>query len=500
MNLNLSSPRKILFATSEIEPFVSVGALADFAGNLPLALSLAGQDIRVILPAYPQAVAKAIPLEPIAKLQLPGIAEPVRILQGRLTDEIPLYLVDAPGLFGRPGHPYKNAGGNDWQDNGQRFALFCRAVSLVALDQAGINWQPDLVHCNDWQTGLVPALLSSDWNRPATLFTLHNPEQQGTFDQNTCDQSSLPKELCSPAGLGINGRISFLKGGTAFADWLTTISPTRAEEISTASSIVECEQILTSRHERLTGILNGVDSISWDPASTDTIPQAFDATTFELKAINKQNLQQSFGLEQSNQPLLLGYIRQQLLNEDVDLILDILPDLANEQTVQLVIAGTVTPELEQRLLAAKEQYQDILAVDFNHNLPMSQTVLAGCDALLFPSDSGNGSYYAMRGLKFGAIPIAHNSGTLADIVVPATPRNQLHGTATGFLFDTRERKPLLATILQAVDFYKKPGVWWKKLAISGMKQEFSWHLSAKQYSECYLKAIDNPVPNPLAKL
>lgn len=500
MNLSLSSPRKILFATSEIEPLVSIGALADFSGNLPLALAQAGQDIRVILPAYPQAVANAIPLEPIAKLQLPGIAEQVRILQGRLTDEIPLYLVDAPGLFDRPGHPYKNAAGNDWSDNGQRFALFCRAISLVALDQAGINWQPDLVHCNDWQTGLVPALLSSDWNRPATLFTLHNPEQQGIFDRNICDQSNIPEDLCSPAGLGVDSHVSFLKGGIAFADWLSTISPNRVEEISTTSDAVECAQILASRHERLTGILNGVDSISWDPASTGTIPQAFDATTFELREINKHSLQQAFGLEQSNQPLLIGYIRQQLLNEDIDLILDILPDLASAQTIQLLITGTATPALEQRLLTAKEQYQGVLAIDFSHDLTMSQRVLAGCDALLFPSDSDNGGYYAMRGLKFGSVPIAHNSGTLGDIVVPATPRNQLHGTATGFLFDKCEKEMLLATVLQAVDFYRKPGVWWKKLALSGMKQDFSWHLSAKQYSELYLKAIDNPAPNPLAKL
>ena len=258
----------ILFCTSEAYPLIKTGGLADVSGSLPKALHAMGNDIRLVLPAYPEAVAKAEQLVPVASLSLEGASAPVEILVGRFPgSELQLYLINAPEYFDRNGNPYVGEDGNDWPDNAERFALFARAIVALALDQVGLNWKPELVHCNDWQTGLVPALLAERRDRPATLFTIHNLAYQGLFPAETFRTLGLPASLWSIDGVEFHGQLSFMKGGIAGADWITTVSPTYAGEIRTSAFGYGLEGLLEYRSDHLSGILNGMDCDVWNPAT-----------------------------------------------------------------------------------------------------------------------------------------------------------------------------------------------------------------------------------------
>jgi starch synthase len=494
------SPLNILFAASEAQPLIKTGGLADVAGSLPVALSHFGHDVRVVLPGYPQAIERALPLHPAATLQLPGSLEPIQILEGWLGGRIRLYLIDVPGLFDRPGNPYTNAYGSDWEDNPERFALFCRAIVTIALDHADLNWRPDLVHCNDWQTGLVPALLADEGSRPATLFTIHNLAYQGVFDRAAFDRIRLPEALWSPEGLEFHHYFSFIKGGLAFTDWVTTVSPTYAREILTPEFGYGLEGLLLHRTDRLKGVLNGIDYEEWDPASDPALPQHYDADTFDLKKINKLRLQQEMGLPEDENAFLFGHIGRLVEQKGVDLILGILPGLIKQQNTQLVLLGSGDSRLEQALRAVAEEHPDRVAAFIGYDEQLAHRVEAGCDCFLMPSRFEPCGLNQLYSLRYGTVPIVHRTGGLADTVVDATPRNLLDDKATGFVFNQPNEGALWRAIERAIEFHRRPPVWWEKLATNGMKQDFSWEASAIHYLEIYRQAIDEPSPNPLTTI
>jgi len=489
----------LLFASSEAQPLIKTGGLADVAGSLPIALAEMGHDVRLVLPAYPQAVDKAIPLTTVGTLELPGYAGIVRVLEGCINGSVPLYLIDAPGLFDRPGNPYTDAGGADWRDNAQRFALFCQAIATISLNRAGLKWRPDLVHCNDWQTGLVPALLASEGSRPASIFTIHNLAYQGSFNRATFDLLGLEKNLWSHEGLEFHDNLSFIKGGLAFSDWITTVSPTYAREILTPALGYGLEGLLQHRADRLQGVLNGIDYAVWDPASDPAIPQHYDAATFSLKKINKTHLQREMGLPVKEDALLFGHIGRLVEQKGVDLILQILPGLLGIANVQLAILGSGDPGLERLLRQECAKHPDRIAAVIGYDEPLAHRIEAGCDLFLMPSRFEPCGLNQLYSLRYGTVPIVHRTGGLADTVIDATPRNLLDGSATGFVFDRPDVDSLWRTIDTAIDFYRRPEVWWHKLAINGMNQDFSWNSSAQHYVEIYQKAIYIPAPNPLAK-
>ncbi|MCP4287753.1 MAG: glycogen synthase GlgA [Gammaproteobacteria bacterium] len=489
----------LLFASSEAQPLIKTGGLADVAGSLPLALSHMGHDVRLVLPAYPQAVEKAIPLTTVTTLKLPGYKEIVRVLEGCLSGSVPLYLIDAPGLFDRPGNPYTDASGADWSDNAERFALFCQAVTVLSLNRAGLNWRPDLVHCNDWQTGLIPALLASEDNRPSSIFTIHNLAYQGNFERATFDRLGLAKELWSHDGLEFHDNLSFIKGGLAFSDWITTVSPTYAREILTPALGYGLEGLLQHRVDRLSGVLNGIDYAVWDPASDPAIPQHYDAATFSLKKINKTHLQSEVGLPKKEDALLFGHIGRLVEQKGVDLILQILPGLLKLPDIQLVILGSGNPELEQFLQQECGKHPDKIAAVIGYDESLAHRIEAGCDLFLMPSRFEPCGLNQLYSLRYGTVPIVHRTGGLADTVTDATPRNLLDGSATGFVFEQPDVSSLWRTIDIAIDFHRRPEIWWHKLAVNGMNQDFSWDRSAQHYVEIYQKAIDNPAPNPLTR-
>lgn len=492
------TPLKILFAASEAQPLIKTGGLADVAGSLPNALTHFGHDVRLVLPAYPAAVEQAVPLKTVATIKVPGSIEPVQVLEGKIGERVTLYLVDAPEMFDRPGNPYVDTNGNDWPDNPQRFALFSRVVAEIALNRAGFAWQPDIVHCNDWQTGLVPALLAGEWGRPATIFTIHNMAYQGVYDRMVFDQLTLPEELWSYDGLEYHGNFSFLKGGIAFSDWVNTVSPTYAQEILTHEFGYGLEGLLSHRTERLAGVLNGIDYDAWNPADDPAIPQPFDATIFNLKKENKLALQREMGLPEDENALLLGHIGRLVSQKGADLILDVLPGLMHTDYVQVVILGSGDPDLERQVQIAAERHPEKTAVYIGYDEALSHRIEAGCDCFLMPSRFEPCGLNQLYSLRYGTIPIVHRTGGLADTVVDATSNNLLNGSATGFVFDRPDGAALWECLERVTEFRKRPVIWWEKLATTGMKQDFSWDASALHYQDLYREAIDNPAPNPIA--
>ncbi len=493
-----NSPKKILFAASEAQPLIKTGGLADVAGSLPKALGALGLDVRLVLPAYPQAVERAIPLETVATIKISGTTEPVRILEQKTEGKIHVYLIDAPGLFNRPGNPYTDASGRPWSDNAQRFALFCRALVRIAMDQAGLGWCPDVVHCNDWQTGLVPALLAQEWDRPATVFTIHNLSYQGMYDKSTFIQLMLQDQLWSPDGLEFHDNFSFIKGGLVFADWLTTVSPTYAEEIRTAEFGYGLEGLLDHRSDRLTGVLNGIDYQIWNPATDIHIDHNYDANSYAKKRDNKLALQKELGLEENLEAMLFGNIGRMVEQKGIDMIIDILPKMMQKKDTQLVILGSGEEHLEQALEIAAQKYPGRCVVRIGYDEHLAHRIEAGCDCFLMPSRFEPCGLNQLFSLRYGSVPIVTRTGGLADTVTNLSPSSMLNDTASGFVSERPDADSLLDAVNRAIEYYRRPGQWWEKLAIHGMQQDYSWDSSAAHYLDIYSKAVDSPAKNPVA--
>jgi starch synthase len=427
-------------------------------------------------------------LKTIATLDLPGTSEPVRLLQGRLPQTRGrLYLVDCPQYFDREGGPYSTPEGPDWPDNADRFALFSHAVCAVAMNRAGLDWQPQLVHCNDWQTGLVPALLSLEAQRPATLFTIHNLAYQGLFDWPAFQRLRLPANWWSMDGLEFHGHLSFIKGGLVFADWINTVSPRYAEEIRTPQFGCGLEGLLEHRKSQLSGILNGVDYRTWSPGRDPLIVRRYTARTLKLKLENKRALQAAFGLPDDPFVPLFAHVGRLVDQKGIDLILQLLPTLLKRH-LQLVIMGTGQPALETALRNAGRKYPDRIGIRIEYDEALSHQLEAGADAFMMPSRFEPCGLNQLYSLRYGTPPIVNNTGGLADSVVDASDANLEAGTATGFVFDKTETAPLLDAIDRTLDLYAEPDRW-KRLLQTGMHQDFSWARSAAAYLDLYTRLV-----------
>jgi starch synthase len=450
-----------------------------------------GNDVRLILPAYPSAMERVGELDAVASLRLSGTTEPVEILRGQLPgSEVVVYLVDSAEYFRRPGNPYLQQDGSDWPDNAQRFALFARAIVAVALGQADSDWKPDLVHCNDWQTGLVPALLSEHEPRPATLFSIHNLSYQGLFPAATFAALGLPDSLWSIDGLEFNNMLSFLKGGIAKADWVTTVSPSYAKEICTSKFGCGLEGLLQYRSANLTGILNGMDNQTWNSGSDPHIERGYDVHSLQHKIVNKFALQREQGLPVGSQPLLLGHIGRLVEQKGADLILDSL-DTLFQQPIQMVILGSGEKKLEQRLIEAAERYPQQLAIHIGYDERLAHRIEAGADCLLIPSRYEPCGLNQMYSMAYGTIPIAHRTGGLADSIVDLDAQSARDYTATGFMFDDDSPEAILHACMRALTHFQSRRIDWWKLVITGMKKDFSWSNSAAKYLELYRRVCKN---------
>lgn len=473
--------KKILFVTSEAHPLIKTGGLADVCGSLPKALTELSQDIRLILPNY-QALKASENVRFITSIRIDN--HNINILETLMPDsQVIVWLVDYPAYYNYPGNPYVDEQGEPWSNNAERFGLFCRIVTEVAMNRINQDWQPDVVHCNDWQSGLVPAFLSLEEGRPSTVFTIHNMAYQGLFPLTSASVLNLPGQLWHPAGLEFHGMLSFIKGGLVYSDYITTVSPTYALEIQTAEFGYGLEGLLEHRKEFLGGIINGIDLDQWDPEKDPNIFQCYSAKTLGKKLLNKTALQAKLGLPIEEQIPLFGLIGRLVEQKGIDLLLDCFSEMITMK-LQFVLLGSGDKVFEKQLQEFAELYPDKIAIKIGYDEALAHLIEAGADAFLMPSRFEPCGLNQMYSQRYGTVPIVRKTGGLADTVIDALPETLGNQTATGIVFNEASPSALLEAIKRTLILYSMPDSW-KKIQVNAMGKDFSWQRSAKQYLELY---------------
>lgn len=473
--------KKILFVTSEAHPLIKTGGLGDVSGSLPKALAELGQDVRLIIPNY-QSLKTVGEIHLLASLRVDNM--PVNILETQLADSsVKVWLVDQAEYFGHPGNPYVDQDGNDWTNNAERFALFCRIAVEVAMNRADLNWKADVVHCNDWQTGLIPALLSFEHHRPATVFTVHNLAYQGLFSASKFYSLNLPGRLWTPEGLEFHGLLSFIKGGLVYSDRITTVSPTYAKEIQTSELGYDLDGLLSYRNDSLFGIINGIDVDQWNPATDKYISQCYDANSLDQKIANKAGLQQKLGLPVDAKTPVFGLICRLVEQKGIDLLLDYLPELI-AMPVQFALLGSGDHASEQILQELAAAYPNKLSVTIGYDEALAHGIEAGADMFLMPSRFEPCGMNQMYSQRYGTVPIVRKTGGLADTVEDASTETIANHTASGIVFNEANPGSLLEAIKRALLLYDNTAAW-KSIQTQGMSKDFSWQSSAKQYLALY---------------
>lgn len=476
---------RILFVTSEAYPLLKTGGLADVSYSLPLALHGMGEDVRVLMPAYRDALAKAGELRRVAEFSVHG--QIVGLLEGRLATDGPLLWLLEHACYDHPGNPYLAPDGRPWPDSAQRFALLCRAAVELAQGRAGLDWLPDIVHGNDWQTGLAPALLSLESQRPATVFTVHNLAYQGLFPHEAFQGLGLPESLWSLAGLEFHGQLSFMKGGLVYADRITTVSPNYAREIQTAEFGCGLEGLLSHRKERLSGIVNGIDEEYWNPAADQHLAHVYDAGHLDGKAANKRVMQTRFGLPAEADTPLLCFIGRLVQQKGVDLVLRAMEPLLHSP-LQLAFLGSGDPVYEQALLYWARRQPRRIGVMLGYDEALAHQMEAGADIFLMPSRFEPCGLNQMYSQRYGTVPIVRAVGGLADTVVDVTPEALAAGQASGFTFAEASAQGLLEAIQRGLVLYRDKSAWTAVQRV-GMTRDFSWRVSANRYLDLYRQCL-----------
>ena len=478
----------VLFCTSEAVPLIKTGGLADVSGALPPALHEIGVDCRVLLPGYPQVLDMADPLHQVCELHgLPGHTS-ARLLQGVLPgSEVPLYVLDIPAAYDRLGGPYQDEHGHDHADNAWRFALLAKAAALLASEATPLEWRPDVLHCNDWQTGLAPAYLhfmgahtsTHTGTHTPSMMTVHNLAYQGIFPPEVMPRLDLPPASFAVNGIEYYGNVSFLKAGLYYANQLSTVSPTYAREIQQDTLGMGLQGLLRTRSAQLTGILNGIDTLDWNPGIDPLIPCAYRARSPGDKRTCKQRLQERMGLNVQNDAPLFGLIARMTPQKGLDLVLAVAEGIVNRGG-QLVMLGTGDKLIEQAVRDTAAKHPGQVACFIGYDEALSHQIEAGSDVFLMPSRFEPCGLNQMYSLRYGAVPIVHATGGLNDTVEDGV---------TGFVFHHPTPHALWLAVEQALELYPiKPA--WKRMMLNGMKQDFSWEHSAKAYKATYQNLID----------
>ncbi len=449
-------------------PLIKTGGLADVAGSLPLALQSLHCDVRVALPFYGELADRVQTVRSIARMHLQN--RDIEVFDATAPQGQRVWLVACPELFGRNGNPYIDASGSDWPDNAERFALFSRAVAWLATHPNDTDFRPNVVHLNDWQTGLVAPLLSRETNAPPTLFSIHNLAYQGLYDRATFDQLGLPTDLWSIDGLEFHGSMAFIKGGIAFADRITTVSPTYATEIQTLEYGYGLDGLIRHRASVLRGILNGIDTSVWNPTVDPLLRARYTVTNLERKLINKRAVQAQLGLDPSDAPLL-GVVSRLAHQKGIDLILALVDALVS-LPAQLAVLGSGDPSIEQLLRVASAQHPGRVAFHSGHDESMAHLIEAGADIFLMPSRFEPCGLNQMYSQAYGTIPVVRKTGGLIDTVQPVSGRS-----GTGFLFGPATPEALLGAVRNAVAASRNRHTW-RAIQRNGMAQDFSWRSSA----------------------
>ena len=466
---------RVLFTTPEMDDFVQVGGLAAVSAALPRALR-GICDIRVILPGYRDVLAKLTSLEVVAVV--PATAGLPRCVLGKsaAVDGLPVYVVICPQLYDRPGNPYGDEQRRDWPDNDIRFARFASVAAQLAAGTLDPAWQADLVHCNDWQSALVPSYLAWNGSNIPTILTIHNLAYQGLFDPATAGRIGAPEGAFAIHDMEFYGKASFLKSGLVHATHLTTVSSTYAREITTAEHGCGLDGVLRSRSDarELTGILNGIDE-SWDPRSCRALTSPFASGEWDARDANAEHVRREFGLALSRGPLF-SLVARLVHQKGVDLVLAAANTIV-QSGGQIIVTGQGEPKFEKALQEAQRRDPENIAALIRFDDGEARRIFAGSDFTLMPSrfePCGLSQMYAQR---FGSLPIGRQTGGLSETIIDGK---------TGFLFCEPSRSSFLGGILRAlVTFKRKPRL--NEMREQAMAQDFGWRRSAANYTALYTK-------------
>ncbi len=487
----MTRPLNILFVSSEVDPFAKTGGLADVSSALPKAIKELGHEIRIMMPRYRFISERRFKLHDIIRLK--DISIPIggnheigyvkSSFISNLKEKVQVYFLDNENYFGRDGVYQSPTTKKDYKDNDERFIFFCRGV-LETLRRLG--WQPDIIHCNDWQTGLIPAymktIFSSDpfFKNVKTVFTIHNMAYQGAFPQESFVKSGLPKELFRPEGVEAYGKFNFLKTALYYADSITTVSEKYAEEICTSPEYgAGLNGLLSERRKELRGILNGIDYQLWNPLTDQYVYRKYDAKSIEAKADNKRALMTQFNMTFDETKPLIGAICRLVEQKGFDLVLEILEDML-KLDVQFVMLGSGEKDYEKKFEAIQKRHPKQMGVFFGFNDELAHLIEAGSDMFVMPSKYEPCGLNQMYSMRYGTIPIVRATGGLDDTVEDYSGG----GKGTGFKFEKFESKELLKAIQRALKVFHQPEEW-KKLMRNGMQKDFSWEHSAKKYINLY---------------
>jgi starch synthase len=480
---------KILFVASEGMPYSKTGGLADVVEALPKALGEMGHEVAVLLPRYrgnktTSTVASSVSVAIGDAMRFPAIAE------GQGHAGVRYFFVEDPSFFDRQ-HLYGDRNG-DYPDNAERFTEFSRA----AIEFMKRIWLPDVVHCHDWQSALVPVLLSTQHAAdPAvrslpTVLTIHNLGYRGIFPETALRRCGLPESLFRLDGLEFYGQVNFLKGGLIFADYLTTVSPRYAKEIQTQEYGWGLDGVIRNRADRLVGILNGVDYSEWSPEADKFIAQNYSARSLEGKEICKKDLLRAFGLPEENlEGPIVGIVSRFVDQKGFDLIAEVANELARE-VLAIIALGTGQPEYEALFERLAEKYPKRAAVRIGYDNALAHKIEAGADMFLMPSryePCGLSQIYSMR---YGTVPVVRATGGLDDTVQNFDPSTK---QGTGFKFEEYNGRALLECLRTAVQIYRDRDAW-RAIQTSAMAQDFSWRSSATSYVTVYEAARRSRIP------
>jgi starch synthase len=480
----------VLMIGSEALPFSKTGGLADVLGALPLALARLGHRVTLVIPKYRGVQTNGTPLT----IQVPmGGAPPgTRLIEQPLAQGVRAVFVDRPDLYDRE-YIY-GVGGSDYPDNARRFGFLARAAVEYALHRAAAGDPFDVLHAHDWQAGLGPVYLRSRYKSSpvgsmATMITIHNLAYQGLFPLEWLRALDLGPELLGiEGGLEFWGQISFLKGGINFSDVITTVSPTYAQEIQTKEYGAGFDGILSARSDDLFGVLNGVDTDRWDPANDPFLPEPYDTRTLEKKAASKRELLDVLGphapfLDSIERPLV-GIVSRLVDQKGFDLIAELAEELP-AMHMSFAVLGTGDEVYQQMWLDLERRFPDKFGVKIGFDERVAHLIEAASDIFLMPSRFEPCGLNQMYSMRYGTVPVVRATGGLEDTV---TDYNEATGAGTGFKFEEYTAAALLDALERARTAFANPRLW-KKLQLAGMRQDFSWDRSAREYVKLYERAL-----------
>jgi starch synthase len=467
---------KVLHVAAEVFPLLKTGGLADVVAALPPALAAQGADVRLLLPGYPavlEAVMLARPVCPLGPLF--GAARASLLLARMPQTGLPVYVIDAPYLYRRDGNPYLGPDGNEWPDNLQRYAALGWVAAHLAFGELDEAWRPDLLHAHDWHAAMACAYLAA---HPATVagsvFTVHNLAYQGVFAHDDARLLGLPARFMQPAGLEFHGQLCFMKAGLKFADRISTVSPTYAQEIATPEFGAGLDGVICGRQGEVAGILNGIDTTVWNPASDSALAANFSIDALQGKHACKAALQSEAGLRIQPQVPVFTVVSRLTSQKGLDLVLAMLPSLL-QRGAQLVVQGEGDPALESAFAMAARSHPDSVALHIGYDEARAHRLIAGADMILVPSRFEPCGLTQLYGLRYGTLPVVRRVGGLADTVADGE---------TGFSFAEATPLALQTAAERALDAYADPPRW-QALQRAGMAQSFSWDGPARDYLALY---------------